>query len=301
MARITYDSKGNDITCMKEFNGLKFPCNECSRNYCEDREHYNVTTMKLSDITIKKSFAQSVPSKNKLRKCEKYWNTFGKQDRYIVVNQNDILVDGYIMYLTLKKLGIDKAEVEIVNTSMPRYANKATVYVYGIHPNSKDKKEYVWRIPENNKGLENDLLPGDNVIVSTKHGFKPVIVTRIEWLSEDAFDFPVGKVVGKIGENPKKIYRQYCIRANDDETRKFLTEAFNITADRKESLKKEVFDEWIANFNKKIRERLGLPNKIFGLCRNNETHEVSIDIFDKEPDGKNHEVFTDENGVYILV
>lgn len=143
MARITYDSKGNCITCMKEFDALKFPCNECSRKHCEEREHYNVTTMKLSDITIKKAFAQSIPSKNKLKKCEKYWNTFGKQDRYIVVNQNDILVDGYVMYLTLKKLGIDKAEVEIINTSSPRYANKTTTYIYGFHPNAKEPKELV--------------------------------------------------------------------------------------------------------------------------------------------------------------
>ena len=57
MARITYDSHGNDITCMKEFDGLKFPCNECSRKHCEEREHYNVTTMKLSDVKIKNAFA----------------------------------------------------------------------------------------------------------------------------------------------------------------------------------------------------------------------------------------------------
>lgn len=28
---ITYDSQGNDITCMKEFDALKYPCKECDR------------------------------------------------------------------------------------------------------------------------------------------------------------------------------------------------------------------------------------------------------------------------------
>lgn len=35
---ITYDSQGRDTTCMKEFNALKYPCRECNREDCEERE-----------------------------------------------------------------------------------------------------------------------------------------------------------------------------------------------------------------------------------------------------------------------
>ena len=35
-----YDSKGRDITCMKEFDVLKCPCQECDREDCEERESY---------------------------------------------------------------------------------------------------------------------------------------------------------------------------------------------------------------------------------------------------------------------
>lgn len=35
---ITYDSQGNDITCMKEFDALKYPCQECDIADCEERE-----------------------------------------------------------------------------------------------------------------------------------------------------------------------------------------------------------------------------------------------------------------------
>lgn len=38
---ITYDSQGNDITCMKEFDALKYPCKECNIYDCEEREDYN--------------------------------------------------------------------------------------------------------------------------------------------------------------------------------------------------------------------------------------------------------------------
>ena len=37
---ITYDSQGNDITCMKEFDALKYPCKECNRTDCDNREEY---------------------------------------------------------------------------------------------------------------------------------------------------------------------------------------------------------------------------------------------------------------------
>lgn len=37
---ITYDSQGRDITCIKEFDALKYPCQECDREDCEEREKY---------------------------------------------------------------------------------------------------------------------------------------------------------------------------------------------------------------------------------------------------------------------
>ena len=40
---ITYDSQGNDITCMKEFDALLHPCKECDRTDCEEREDYEKT------------------------------------------------------------------------------------------------------------------------------------------------------------------------------------------------------------------------------------------------------------------
>lgn len=40
---IQLDSDGNDITCMKEFDVLKYSCRECNREECEEREEYNET------------------------------------------------------------------------------------------------------------------------------------------------------------------------------------------------------------------------------------------------------------------
>ena len=40
---ITYDLNGKDITCMKEFNALKYPCKECDKEDCEERKDYEET------------------------------------------------------------------------------------------------------------------------------------------------------------------------------------------------------------------------------------------------------------------
>ena len=37
---ITYDSQGKDVTCMKEFDALKYPCQEYDRRDCKKREGY---------------------------------------------------------------------------------------------------------------------------------------------------------------------------------------------------------------------------------------------------------------------
>lgn len=37
---IQLDSDGNDITCMKEFDALKYPCDSCAIADCEEREDY---------------------------------------------------------------------------------------------------------------------------------------------------------------------------------------------------------------------------------------------------------------------
>lgn len=43
---IILDTQGNDITCMKEFDALKYPCDECDREDCEEREDYEKTENK---------------------------------------------------------------------------------------------------------------------------------------------------------------------------------------------------------------------------------------------------------------
>ena len=152
--------------------------------------------MKLSDIKINKAFANSIPKENKMAECRDNWRKYHKQDRYVVINRDNFLIDGYIQYLILKENNIEEAVVKISNK--PNYKNRTTTYIYGIHQNQKEKKQYIWRVPRLWKGWERDLLPGDKILVHTKYGIRPIIITKIQWLDKCPVDFSVKKVFKKI-------------------------------------------------------------------------------------------------------
>ena len=71
--------------------------------------------MKLNDIIIQESFAASKPAHRKLCRCRWNWLYCGGQDRKIVVTEDKILIDGYVMYLVLKEFGEEEAYVNCVN------------------------------------------------------------------------------------------------------------------------------------------------------------------------------------------
>ena len=165
---------------------------------------------------IKKSFEDSVPSDKKVEECRKVWNEHHRQDRYIVVNHENELIDGYIQYLVLKENGIEEAEIEISErcnkkidkkethySYIPEYRREITAYIYGTHINKKD--EYIWRVPRSWKGWENNLVPGDKILVDTKYGIKPIVITRIEYSDKCPVDYPVRKVFKKIEKNLEKF------------------------------------------------------------------------------------------------
>ena len=166
--------------------------------------------MKLSDIKINEAFANSIPSEEKMKECRHNWKTYEKQDRYLVVNYNNVLIDGYIQYLILKENNIEEAEVKISsrrkkrwerkNTKdwlVPKYRENPTTYIYGIHPNSKDTKTYMWRVPESWNGWADNVQIGDAVMCATKFGYSPVVVNKIEILDKCPIDIPVKKVCNK--------------------------------------------------------------------------------------------------------
>ena len=164
--------------------------------------------MKMDSIKIKHSFAATTPKAEKLDECRRFWNTYHKQDRYIVIDNKNTLVDGYIQYLVLKEKNVEVAEVHHSNKKKEKWFRKektyrecTTTYIYGVHPNSKDIKERVWRVPNSWwQGWVDSLNIGDMMLVHTKHGLSPIRITRIEISDRCPVDIPVKTVVRKIRE-----------------------------------------------------------------------------------------------------
>lgn len=171
-----------------------------------------VKTMLLSDIKVTSAFADSVPKEEKMNKCRNYWIAHNKQDRYLVVNQDGYLMDGYIQYLVLKENNIEYAKVKISNrinnnyhdkrtydSETPRYnyRTEPTAYVYGIHPREVERKERVWRVPKSWMSFAENVRVGDSIKCRVKHGVAPVIVTRIDVSDQCPVDFMVKRVSSK--------------------------------------------------------------------------------------------------------
>ena len=81
--------------------------------------------------------------------------------------------------------------------NIPQYKNEATTYIYGTHPNSKDTKTYMWRVPKSWTNWTDNIQIGDTVMCATKFGYAPVIVNKIEILDKCPIDIPVKKVCRK--------------------------------------------------------------------------------------------------------
>ena len=164
-------------------------------------------TMKLTDIIIRDAFANTTPSEEKMNECRYNWRMFNKQDRYIVVDHNNVLIDGYVMYIVLKEHKEEYAKVKISsckkkrwrrrNTKdliIPSYKETPTTYIFGTHPNSNCTKEFVWRVPASWETWAENVEIGDTILCQTKFGFSPVVVSRVEVLDKPPVDIRVKRV-----------------------------------------------------------------------------------------------------------
>lgn len=125
---------------------------------------------KLSDIKITNTFKATHPSPYKLLKCMAYYARHGKLDRDIVLTKDNVLVDGYVGYLTLKILEIKKWKCARDNSYQ--------WYVQGKHPNNE--KVYTWKLPDwlIIDGSPN-VFKGKEYWIRTSKGKSAVKITRI--------------------------------------------------------------------------------------------------------------------------
>lgn len=160
-----------------------------------------MATIKLSEIKIQESFLQTRPKESKMQYYRDFYEMTGKQAKPIVINKNNVLLDGYIQYLILKENNEREASVIVWRTiaikKPPKHITTPTTYVYGTHLGGMTNKQYTWRVPNSWNSGEDCLQVGDVISCNTKCGCKKVVVRKIETLAECPVGFKVRKVCRK--------------------------------------------------------------------------------------------------------
>ena len=72
---------------------------ECSRRNRPSKR------INLADIKLKNCFKHSFPRPEKINACYEYYRNHHQLDRDVEINEDDVLVDGYVAYLVCKMLG----------------------------------------------------------------------------------------------------------------------------------------------------------------------------------------------------
>ena len=160
--------------------------------------------IRLEDIKISEAYANTTPSEEKMCECREFWRYEQKQDRPIVLNRKGVLIDGYCMYLILKEHKEEYVDViykkkhnkkyEKLPKVKVSYKNTPTTYIFGTHPNSKDKRIYTWRVPANWGNWAENLEIGDRILCQTKFGISPVVVNEVEFLDKPPVEMRVKRV-----------------------------------------------------------------------------------------------------------
>lgn len=110
---ITVKYKGYcGITMLNRAEDSLFLSKEEAQRRC-DELNKEKTFVRVEDIIIQDCFKENLPSTYKIKNKLEYYRSFKKFDKYIVVDKNNVLQDGYINYLICKMLDIDVVKVVI--------------------------------------------------------------------------------------------------------------------------------------------------------------------------------------------
>ena len=118
----------------------------------------------IKDIVISEDFKNTTPAERKLQRKEDYFVNTGKLPEDIVINDDNVLIDGYTTYLVAVKHGILSANVKRGYVELIEAAHSA------------GSRLYVWRVPASMHG---SIKKGDRCIVRTGNGVNRVAVVNI--------------------------------------------------------------------------------------------------------------------------
>lgn len=148
-------------------------------------EMEKITGFPVKDIVIMDEYRNTPPKAEKMEHRERLFLERGELPLDIVINDDNVLLDGYMSYLLAVKHGIEQIDVkrgwvEIIEAA------------FRPHP---DCKAYRWRVPVR---LLGQFRKGDKALVSTRSGTSLVTVLRVLRLQTPPDGEPVKYVRKKV-------------------------------------------------------------------------------------------------------
>ena len=123
-----------------------------------------IDSFPLEDIVISEDFRHTDPAARKIQRKVNYYKRTGELPADIIINDENVLIDGYTTYLTAVRYGfthvpVRRGYVEIIEAS----------YRSG-------SKVYTWKVPPRLQGM---IHPGDKCRVRISTGVRMVTVQNI--------------------------------------------------------------------------------------------------------------------------
>lgn len=126
-----------------------------------------IDNFKVRDIDILDEFKATPPNPGKIIRKTIEYNTTGNLPDRIILNEDLVLIDGYISYLIARQQGIEDVSVCIGKIGIVEARHKA------------EGKIYRWRLPSY---LNNMVSIGDKVMVRTGRGIRRAKVEKIVYV-----------------------------------------------------------------------------------------------------------------------
>lgn len=144
----------------------------------------------INDIVISDQYAESKPSPKKYDyKLSRYLKLLHYDPP--ILDDNNVLVDGYITYLILKNQGVDKVWVK-----------DPVTYVFGKHLNSNSTKEYTWKVRPKKEIELGNITEGMTIMAfaGKNNDIAPIQVTKVTKLKVPPVTGRIKEVVGIANE-----------------------------------------------------------------------------------------------------
>lgn len=117
-------------------------------------------TLKIQDIKIPKDYKKHPPRENKMKEKWEYYRQNNKLKEEIIVNEHNVLIDGYTSYLIAEADGIKKVKVTKITSEPWIKEDNLNIKDYQVYvsKNMKRKQMFDNEIHKNNYMYIKDII-----------------------------------------------------------------------------------------------------------------------------------------------